>query len=192
VASQFTAASSPAEIYTTATSGTNNLIAGATTFNSYLNVRSARTLPTIIVLQSDFSALNVANTICKGADIALTASAWGTEVDFKWDVFQATNAADKGASTNLVFSSSLQNPVTTYGFPTTGTYLVRYQVKESCCGWSIPVFQQITVVDPMHIALTAGSTTICHGNSAVITGTVTANGAWTATLSDGTTTSGTG
>src|SRR5690606_10194194 len=124
----------PAEIYSTATTGFSNLVAGATTYNSYLSVRSARTLPTITIRKPDNSALNLPNTVCKGDDISLSATSWGTEVEFKWDIFQAANASNKGSSANLVFSSTQQTDITNYGFPTAGTYIIRYQVKESCCG----------------------------------------------------------
>lgn len=148
VASEFGAASSPIDVFTTNTSGSTNLTANGQVFNSYLTVRGSRTLPVITIQANDGSALSPAATICNGGNVKLTATAWGTEREFLWEIFDATNAPNKGLTTNRVFQSTSQSPVTS-ALANTGstdkTYIVRYQVREECCGWSIPVFTTITV-----------------------------------------------
>lgn len=71
---------------------------------------------------------------------------YGTVVAYNWEVYSGALQA-KGSTTNLVFSSTLQSPTTPALSP--GTYNVRYQVKELCCGWSVPAFATFTVnADP--------------------------------------------
>lgn len=187
VPSQFTASSLTADIATTNTSGSYNLTAGspATTFNSYLTVRSDRTLPVITIQASDGSELSPARTICNGGAVKLTASSWGTQQEYRWEVFDnPTQAPDKGSTAGLVFSSNLQSPVTTALTNTTTSdkiYTVRYQVREECCGWSIPVFETIIVkpdpTAPTDITFSSPSS----GNQICIPDSIIASGASGAT-----------
>lgn len=136
--SEFTTGSTIADITTSNNSGFYDLTANGVVFNSYLNVRSERELPVITVNPSP---------ICDGETIDLSATSWGTETDYKWEIFDATDAPDKGLPTGLVYSSSDENPtgITLTAESTPKTYIIRYQVYEECCGWSVPVFEVITV-----------------------------------------------
>lgn len=136
--SEFTTGSTTADITTSNISGFYDLTANGVVFNSYLNVRSERELPVITVNPSP---------ICDGETINLSATSWGTETDYKWEIFDATDAPDKGLTTGLVYSSTDENPtgITLTASTSPKTYIIRYQVKESCCGWSVPVFEIITV-----------------------------------------------
>lgn len=172
VTSQFTTSSNTAEITTTNTSGSYNLGAGTTTFHSYLNVQTDRDIPVITVTPT---------SICEGTTITLSANAWGTEEEFLWEIYDAINAPNKGAGTS-VFSSTLQSPTTTLAAGAGGTsktYIIRYQVKETCCGWSVPVFRTITV-DPAvtaSVSISANPTgAICLGTSVTFTATPTGGG----------------
>lgn len=168
VASEFTVANSSVDVYTTVGTGAFSIGVGGTTFNSYVNINSSRTLPVITILQSNNSPLPQTNTVCKGSDIALQATSWGTEVEYKWEIFQSVNAPNKGLTTNLVYSSTSQFPITNIAFPNVGTYIVRYQVRENCCGWSIPVFANFDVIDAPAISYVSGSTSFCAGSSSTI------------------------
>lgn len=164
-ASQFNNTSSPAEIATTNTTGYYNLQAGSTTFNSYLAVRENRPKPVVTIKANDGSTLNPAATICEGGTVQLTATSYGTEVQYLWDVYKGDKAAQKGgANPTPVFSSTLQSPITSD--LDLGTYTVRYQVREQCCGWSVPVFAKIYVVEgptmPLDFDITAGP--VCEGD----------------------------
>lgn len=52
-------------------------------------------------------------------------------------------------SGNSALGANLLQTVTTdafnYTFNTAGTFLVKYAVKESCCGWSVPIYKEIVV-----------------------------------------------
>ncbi|MBL0080811.1 MAG: hypothetical protein IPP53_17410 [Bacteroidetes bacterium] len=172
VASEFGAANSPADVTTTGAVGTYNLTANGQVFNSYLSVRTTRSAPVITVQANDGSTLSPVRTICNDGTVKLVASASGPEQqEFKWEIFDnATQAPNKGSVTGLVFSSTAQSPVTT-ALANTGTtdktYTVRYQVRDECCGWSIPVFETIIVkpdpTAPTNFTLTGpnGSNEIC-------------------------------
>lgn len=136
--SEFTTGSTTADITTSNISGFYDLTANGVVFNSYLNVRSERELPVITVNPSP---------ICDGETINLSATSWGTETDYKWEIFDATDAPDKGLTTGLVYSSTDENPtgITLTASTSPKTYIIRYQVYEECCGWSVPVFEIITV-----------------------------------------------
>lgn len=183
VASEFSSSNTTVDVMTTNTSGSSNLTANGAVFNSYLTVSSARTAPAITILASDGSTLNPAATICAGSAAKLSAASWGTEVEYKWEIFSTINAPNKGSVTGLVYSYNTQSPVT--GTLSLGTYLVRYQVKEECCGWSIPVFAVITVIASPTASIISADAAICAGSAFSLTGNVSSGAAWTITLSNG-------
>ena len=173
VTSEYTTASTTADITTTNTSGFYDVTANGVVFNSYLNVKSARTLPVIT-----FSP----TPACDGDNLTFSATSWGTETEYKWEIFDATNAPNKGATTNLIFSSSLASPTTNLLTATTSakTYLIRYQVKEECCGWSIPVFETITVnpkITPLVAITSSPNANVCIGTTVSFTAVPTNGGA---------------
>ncbi|MCB9188379.1 MAG: T9SS type A sorting domain-containing protein [Flavobacteriales bacterium] len=171
-ASQFGVTSTPAEITTTNTSGSYDLGTTGADFPSYLTIRDARSAPVITLQANDGSALSP-YTICEGGNIKLTASTSGTnELEYNWEVYSGTSAPNKGAATSPVYSSNSQSPVTS-AFNTAGTYIVRYQVRDECCGWSIPVFTTFTVnpdpTAPTDITFSSANP-LCEGSSIVVTG----------------------
>lgn len=181
--SEYNVSAASIDVFSTVASASYNLAVGGNTYNSYINVSSNRTLPTITILQSNLSPLPQINTVCKGTDIALQANSWGTELEYKWEIFQSVNAPNKGLTTNLVYSSTSQSPVTNIGFPNVGTYTVRYQVRENCCGWSIPVFINFDVIETPVIAYVSGSTNFCNGGSSNIAVTNVPGATYSWTLS---------
>jgi hypothetical protein len=162
VASQYNTGTTTAEITTSNTSGFYTLTANTVNFNSYLYVTSARTLPEISPSTS---------TICAGGTVNLSASTWGTETNYIWEVYSGSNADNNGTTTNRVFSATTSTA--DFSTLTAGTYTVRYQVKESCCGWSKPVFATITVVaDPTWATNTVSPSTVCVGGQVTFSATV--------------------
>ena len=162
--SQYNNSSTDAEITTTNSSGTYNLTANSVVFNSYLNVASERTLPVISLS---------ASSVCLGGTVDLSASSWGVESDFIWEVFSGTNADNKGTSTNRIFNATTQTSSVTLN--TAGTYTVRYQVKETCCGWSKPVFATIIVYPSFNSGeISSTGQTICYGGTPSVIGSNTA------------------
>jgi hypothetical protein len=171
-ASQFGVTSSPAEITTTNTAGSYDLGTTGADFNSYLTVRDSRPAPVITLQANDGSALSP-YVICQGGAIKLTASGSGTnELEYAWEVFAGTSAPNKGAATAPIYVSNAQSPVTS-AFNTAGSYIVRYQVRDECCGWSIPVFTTFTVnpdpTAPTDITFSSANP-LCEGSIIVVSG----------------------
>lgn len=151
--SEFSASSTSADLYpTNNTTGFYDLQSGTLVFNDYLHLESDnRPLPVISITDPvDNAALVATNQICVGGSVkAINNVAFNTKVDYKWEVYSGSSAPTKASGTgSAVFTSNTANP--TFGpFTTAGTYIVRYQEKDRCCGWSIPVFTTITVqADP--------------------------------------------
>lgn len=148
--SSFTLASNNASIGFNST-GVFDLGTNSTTYQDVIRITDgSRVLP---VISSN------PTVICSGAPFSLSATTWGTEVDFEWIVFSTTAAAP-------ILSSSLPNPTFTLTVGTATTYNVRYRVKEQCCGWSTPVYGTITVNPPVGTPSTPiGTTAFCFGST---------------------------
>jgi len=113
-------------------------------------------------------------------------------------VAQATNIAQTFAniiptggtyswtSTPAGFTSSIQNPTVT---PATTTTYTLTTTANGCTNSDNVV---VTVAPGPTATLTTASSTACNGSQVNLGGNVTATGAWTLTLSNGQTTSGTG
>ena len=123
---------------------------------------------------------NTSSSVCSGSTLNISASEWGTELAWEWVLFttDATNPVD----VQTTQSASFTFPNVT----TATTYTIRYRVRESCCGWSKPYYQTITVypVTTPTIASTNGNS-FCVGDSL----TLSATGGGTYQWSNGETTS---
>ena len=150
IASEYSSTSTKALIY--ATNNNNayyDLVSGAVTYPKYLELTAdSRPLPVASITATDGSALPDSNRICVGASVKGSNSvSFGTKVEYKWEVYSGLSAPTNETSPgSTVFTSSLATPI--FGaFNTPGRYTVRYQERDLCCGWSIPVFNVI-VVEP--------------------------------------------
>jgi len=127
----YTNTSSPVKVYYTST-GHKTINVSSTNYTNFDYVGTIRTLPSVTL--SD-------NQICVGGSIDLSATSWGTETQYQWQIFRGDESTDP-----LVWSSVLADPNGAGPFNTVGDYLVKYQVFESCCGWSIPIYEDFEVV----------------------------------------------
>jgi gliding motility-associated-like protein len=99
------------------------------------------------------------NPACSGQPFTLSATSWGTEVGYDWRIF--TTDANAPIATSSVASPSFSLTVAT-----ATTYNIFYRVKETCCGWSVPVYGTITINPPVGIPSTpAGPLVLCQGSS---------------------------
>ncbi|MEI6311032.1 MAG: T9SS type B sorting domain-containing protein [Bacteroidota bacterium] len=156
--STYTNTSSPVQVYTTTSTQDGNIKIDAIIWNSYLQIAGDnRPAP----------ALSITNdTFCLGLNTTLThTNSFGTELEYAWNIYSGTTATG-----TPVFSSTTSNTFTTPAFTTPGTYLAKYQVREQCCGWSIPAYKIIYVRDTAKVptAIT-GIDSICIGNSTTLT-----------------------
>jgi len=157
--------------YTTGSSTATIIFSAAgvfdiTSFSLYNDViritDNSRTLPTINVNPS---------VVCSGAPFSLSATTWGTEIDFEWIIF--TNSAI--APSDTIRTSGQQIPTFTFTVPIQTTYNIRYRVKEQCCGWSAPIYSTVTVNPPVTTPIAPlGTTTFClPAGSSVFTSNAT-------------------
>lgn len=169
--SEFSSTSTSADLYpTNNTSGFYNLQSGSLVFADYIHLESDnRPLPEISITDPiDDLPLLATNQICIGGFVkAKNNVAFNVKVDYKWEVYSGTIAPTKASSPgSTVFTSDIANP--TFGpFTSVGTYIVRYQEKDRCCGWSIPVFTTIDVKDdpsgPTGLIQDPTALTVCEG-----------------------------
>ncbi len=164
----YTDASLSAEIYSTITSGDLDLMAGGQTFHSYLQIAA---------IDRPLSTLTITNSsICANQFVDLEATDWtgGTELEYSWEVFQG----DLGSLGSMVYSYTTADPTNTGPYSTPGTYTVVYQVREECCGWSIPVFKTFVVnPDIANNFITPTVTEVCdNAVTALIDGSVPTGG----------------
>ncbi len=118
-------------------------------YNDVIRITSSRPLPVITVNPS---------VVCSGSPFSLSATTFGTEIDFEWIIF--TNSAI--APSDTIATSTQQIPSFTLTVPVATTYNIRYRVKEQCCGWSVPVYSTVTVNPPVTTPIAPlGTTTFC-------------------------------
>ncbi|MCF8277267.1 MAG: hypothetical protein K9J17_11085 [Flavobacteriales bacterium] len=160
------ATSDPVNVFTAVGGINTDITVGVETYTRGLEIEgTARSLPS---LSLDYS------TICVGGSVTASFTETGysqSNVDYIWEVFSGTQA-----SGTVVFSSNLPSP--SFGpFNTNGTYTIRFQVKEICCGWSIPRFTTLTVnadpTAPTNITFSspASGAEICVGSTVSVSGT---------------------
>ena len=141
------------QVYSTTPGQVVNLSVGGATFNGYLQISNdIRVLPTIDVSPS--------NLVCIGSTVNLTASSnWGTEVEFDWRIYQGTDVDNPSLS-----PSTLASPTFDLSGLTPGLYTVRYKVREVCCGWSIPVYDTLRIIDLPIVYQVQGGGGYCQGS----------------------------
>jgi gliding motility-associated-like protein len=107
---------------------------------------------------------NGPSSVCSGAQFSIDADAWGTEVGWEWVLFDtdANNPIATSTSQNATFTAPVVTGPTTLN--------IRYRVRESCCGWSIPYYTTIVVDETFTPDIIAnGPTEFCAGESVTLT-----------------------
>ncbi len=152
--SSYNASSSPLLVYTTTPSVEYNLTINGNNYAKYLSIAADnRLLPSII---------NTSPTICINGIDSLSATRWGNEVEYDWRIYQGTNVSSP------LYQSTLPSPsINFFGF-TPGIYVVRYRVRESCCGWSKAVFDTIRIVPEPTIFNAYGGGYYCPGSAGAV------------------------
>ena len=174
--SEFGNSSTPADIYpTNNVAGYYDLQSGSLIFNSYLDLEADdRPLPIIGLTDINGNPLS-SNQICTGGYINASniATAFGITLEYKWEVYNGALAPTKFDSPGSpLFTSAIANP--TFGpFNSPGSYTVRLQIREQCCGWSIPVFITFTIIsDPTLTDATITNAVICSGGTTAVSSTL--------------------
>jgi HYR domain len=155
----FTTSNSAIQV-SSAVSGTFDITANSGIYEGYLSITdNQRPVPTVTLSSTNIC---VSNSIT--ASFTESGSGWSpTNSAFLWEVYNGATATG-----SPVFTSTVANP-TLGPFLTAGTYLLKFQVTEQCCGTSVPVYQTITVG--------AGTTAASAGPDQFICGTAATLGA---------------
>lgn len=127
-----------------------------------------------------FTLQPVAQTICAGGSFTLSATATGSGVTYQW----------RKGGVNIAGATSASYTVSNAALSNAGSYDVVASV--SSCSSATSTAVSVTVNSRPTAVITSSSTTSCSLQPNVISGNVTAQGAWTLQLSDGQQTSGTG
>ncbi|MCX7650264.1 MAG: PKD domain-containing protein [Flavobacteriales bacterium] len=143
--------SSPtAKIYAFAT-GPYDVGVNGIDYQRFLWVRTSRPLPVINITPS--------GSICNLNNLSLSTPTVGDQ--YEWLIYQSD-------PNQPIYTSTQQIPGNTGPIPA-GLYWVRLRVRTECCGWSIPVFQQIVVDFPsVGGTATASNSQVCPGSQEVV------------------------
>jgi hypothetical protein len=153
VTSSFSNGSPEVQVYSTTPGQIVNLQVGGSIFNGFLRIANDnRVLPVLTVSPS--------NVNCIGSTVNTSASSWGTEVEYDWRIYVGTDVDNPSLS-----PSTLASPSFNLTGLTPGLYTLRYRVREVCCGWSIPVYDTIRVIDKPIVYQVSGGGGYCAGSA---------------------------
>jgi hypothetical protein len=145
--------------FATGNLGPKNLNTGAEDYFNQLYIRFDRPAPTT----------SLPSQICSGTPVDFTAtSGLPDPIDHEWVVQEVISGArPTGVMTSpapVIVINSIQSPtgVMLPANTTTGNkvYQVRYRVRDNCCGWSIPVYRDITVIPEINNVLALPDTVL--------------------------------
>ena len=179
----YDAADNNIAVYYTST-GFKNISLGTTTLSNFIRIYGARLeapVNTVIAAISPnqicpTESINLANTISSSSNI----------IEWKWEI---TNVS---SPTTNVYTSTSASPGTVVppvgGWIPGATYQVRLQMRELCCGWSIPMYRTFTIfpvlAQPTIIATPSG--VVCSGSTIRYSTTVVGATDYTWTVTGGT------
>jgi gliding motility-associated-like protein len=150
-ATSFNAGSSPIIVYTTTPNQDIDLIVNGTQYAAYLKIAIDSRIPPSLILSD--------HTVCLNGSVSLSSTHWGAEQEYDWRIYQGANV------NSPLYQSSLASPTADFTGYLPGLYIVRYKARESCCGWSVPVYDTIRIV-PLPIQFTVqGGGNYCPGGA---------------------------
>ncbi len=151
--SSYSASSSPVVVYTTTPDAEIDLTVNGLQYAAYLKIAVDNRQKPVITPSS--------HTICLDGSVSLSATHWGTEQEYDWRIYQGANV------NSPLYTSTISSPTVDFTGYTPGLYIVRYKVRESCCGWSIPIYDTIRIL-PLPVQYTVqGGGNYCPGGSGV-------------------------
>lgn len=151
----YTTSSSPVGVYYTST-GNFDVVMGTTTYNDFIRINGTRPVPTFTMTVGG----NATTSTCSGTPVTLSTTSPG--VAYEWTIISGSIQSNPtGGATSAT---------TTHSFPTSGTYQIRLRVRDECCGWSIPVFQTMTIIGGPQVGYSdIQSPSACGANDGTIT-----------------------
>jgi hypothetical protein len=160
----YTTSTSNPFIYYTST-GVKNLSLGSTTLSNFISIYDTRLVDPVITVMSAISP----NLICPSASISLgttlTAPQIANITNWNWEISLVNDPF------NYVYTSTSSAPGTVAapvgGWELGELYQIRLQMKELCCGWSIPIYRTFRIfpqlAQPTITAVPSG--TVCQNST---------------------------
>jgi gliding motility-associated-like protein len=154
--SSYNVTSNTIVVYTTTPDQDVDLFVNGTQFAAYLKIAADNRIQPVINLS--------AHTICLNGTITLrttAASHWGTEQEYDWRIYQGANVS------NPLYQSSTDSSTVDLTGYAAGQYIVRYRVREGCCGWSVAIFDTFDIAALPIQFIVEGGGSYCPGGSGV-------------------------
>ncbi len=127
--------------------GAKDIASDQESIDNFIYINDIRPLPTME---------SFPDTLCAEEDLILGTTE--TAVEYKWNLYNSSWALTQIYASQNPGAVSLINP---------GKYYVKLEVKDACCGWSVPVYDSLVVRAPYE---TLNLINICNGDSAFIAG----------------------
>lgn len=172
---------SPIEMYTTAT-GVYNVTVNGQDYQRWIVIDGAQHRPPPNITVNGDSLPDFAEICPNTTAELLHLNTFGTEIGFSWEIYGPNVSNWPQATGSPAFSYNTKDVPTAGPFTDTGYYLIKYQVQEICCGWSVPAFAKVRVVPPPTAPTTMGrvpDTDVCDGAMLTVTN---ASGSYGGTL----------
>ena len=148
--SSYTVGASSVAVYYS-TLGIQDVVISGVRYNDYVDVVTNRPLPALAVLNDGAPV----TTACEG--LILDMNTDDGSLSYDWAIVKNGVA--------VVPTGGNGDTATTHLFDDIGTYHVRLRVKDECCGWSIPVYQEVTITPGPVVNLGVTDTSICQQNA---------------------------
>jgi hypothetical protein len=148
-------------VYYTST-GKKDIVISGTTYKDFIEIKDGtRPLPVI-----ENAVTNIPANICLGQSIILQTPTNG--VEYEWRIQRISSPASPSSPSNVVTYTS-KNPGTfVLNGPaySVGSYQVKLRVKDACCGWSVPVYREFSIINPpANPGTISGSNLVCFGST---------------------------
>lgn len=181
----YTASMNNVSVYYTSI-GIKNISLGSTALANFIRIYGAR----LVDPAASVMATITPNQICPSSSInlanTLSGGALSNIVEWSWEIALVSNPF------NNVYTSSAASPGTVVapvgGWQPGATYQVRLKMRESCCGWSIPIYQTFTISPVLaQPTITANpNTTVCAGSTVQYTASTIGATTYTWSVTGGT------
>lgn len=129
--------------------GSKDIVTDQEQIDEFMFISDLRALPQIE---------GVPGSGCTGEAFEPTTSEVGT--DYQWTIF--------GSSWNPIYSATDQT-ISNFSFNSPGWHYIKLEVKDECCGWSVPVYDS-TFVNPSVISNNIDELHMCNGDSSFVAG----------------------
>jgi hypothetical protein len=149
--------------------GANNI---TTTAGPYFN-------QVYVLVQRDAPTISAPTQICSGVTFSMSSVPNSPDpIGYEWIIKDISDAPSREVLRDRIptatFTSEDPAAVNLPPNPTVANmvYQIRYRVKDNCCGWSIPVYQNIVVLPEIVNEIPGDTTYLCEGSDPAVINSV--------------------